>query len=413
MKNNLILSAAIFAVLLMSGALRAQSLDELLLLADSANFTIASARLQYQAAVEKVNGSGVLPNPQLTLSVAGSHIETRLGPQQARISIMQMFPWFGSLSAEKQQEALMAQAAYHQYIAKRNNLFYEFSLGYYDLYASRKTAELLLQDIQLLNSLEETAIQQFREGKSSMVEVLKIQIRKEDQATQLALLEAKQEVLTRSLNHLLNRPADTGLAVPDTLVLKSETSGEGISGNPQLHALQHMNAAAATGVELAKKQGLPSFGIGLDYVVIGMGENLMSAENGRDAWMPMITVGLPIYRKRFRAEIRAAESRQEALQAEQEGAVNELLAEAASVDYELLEAKSTIALLEAQTEKTEQALAIQLAAYSAEGQSFSEVLETRRQLLMYRIEMEKALVAGLKAEARKSWLTNAYPSVEE
>ena len=392
---------------------QAQRLEDILQQADTSNLMIRAAQLEYQSTLARVNGAGVLPDPQLTVSVAGSHLETRLGPQQARVTLMQMFPWFGSLDAEKQREAIMAQVAYHEYLDQRNTLFYELSQQYYDLYEANKTILLLDQSLELMNSMEEVAIQRYQEAKTSMVDVLKIQIRKEEMETELALLEERVKVLNRTINLILNQPSTAAIVVPDTLLSGEIAPGSDLTNNPRLASLRQMKEATDWSATLAKKKGFPMVGLGLDYVVIGKGDGITLDDNGRDAWMPMITLGVPIYRRKYRAEVRSAEVLRESIAAGHEGKTNELLSEMETVNYEAFKTAAMAELLAAKISKTRQALSVQLSSYASDGEMFEELLLTRQQLLAFRIEMEKVLVEGLKAEAKRKFLTNSYHIGEE
>lgn len=387
---------------------QAQSLEAILQQADTANLMIRAAQLEYQSTLARADGAGVLPDPQLTISVAGSHIETRLGPQQARVTLMQMFPWFGSLDAEKQREAIMAQVAYQEYLDQRNKLFYELSQHYFDLYEVSKTILLLGESLELMNSMEEVAIQRYQEAKTSMVDVLKIQIRKEEMETELALLEERVKVLNRTINLFLNRPSADAIVVPDTLISGGIAPGSDLTNNPRLASIRQMKEATDWSTTLAKKKGFPMVGLGLDYVVIGKGEGIMLDDNGRDAWMPMITMGLPIYRRKYRAELRSSEVLRESLAAGYEGKTNELLSEMEAVDYEVFKTAAMAELLTEKIRKTSQALSVQLSSYASDGEMFEELLRTRQQLLAFRIEMERVLVEGLKAGAKRKFLTNSY-----
>lgn len=387
---------------------QAQSLEAILQQADTANLMIRAAQLEYQSTLARADGAGVLPDPQLTISVAGSHIETRLGPQQARVTLMQMFPWFGSLDAEKQREAIMAQVAYQEYLDQRNKLFYELSQHYFDLYEVSKTILLLGESLELMNSMEEVAIQRYQEAKTSMVDVLKIQIRKEEMETELALLEERVKVLNRTINLFLNRPSADAIVVPDTLISGGIAPGSDLTNNPRLASIRQMKEATDWSTTLAKKKGFPMVGLGLDYVVIGKGEGIMLDDNGRDAWMPMITMGLPIYRRKYRAELRSSEVLRESLAAAYEGKTNELLSEMEAVDYEVFKTAAMAELLAEKIRKTSQALSVQLSSYASDGEMFEELLRTRQQLLAFRIEKERVLVEGLKAGAKRKFLTNSY-----
>ncbi|MCO6492673.1 MAG: hypothetical protein J5I98_29920, partial [Phaeodactylibacter sp.] len=79
----------------------AQSLDGLLLAADSANLELKALYQDYLAALEKAPQVSQLPEPEAGLGVFPLPVETRLGPQWVRLSATQMFPWKGTLEARK------------------------------------------------------------------------------------------------------------------------------------------------------------------------------------------------------------------------------------------------------------------------------------------------------------------------
>ena len=76
-------------------------LDEYLQTAAQNNPGLKVKFNEYMAALERVPQAGALPDPTVAFGYFVQPIETRLGPQQAKISAMQMFPWFGTLSARE------------------------------------------------------------------------------------------------------------------------------------------------------------------------------------------------------------------------------------------------------------------------------------------------------------------------
>jgi hypothetical protein len=54
---------------------------------------------EYMAALEIAPQVKSLPDPQLAFGYFIQPVETRVGPQQFKISASQMFPWFGTLKA--------------------------------------------------------------------------------------------------------------------------------------------------------------------------------------------------------------------------------------------------------------------------------------------------------------------------
>ena len=72
-------------------------IDRYLVLAAENNPGLRSRFNAYMAALETVPQAGALPDPQLAFAYFIRPVETRLGPQEFRISASQMFPWFGTL----------------------------------------------------------------------------------------------------------------------------------------------------------------------------------------------------------------------------------------------------------------------------------------------------------------------------
>ena len=95
-----------------------QSLDFYLEVALQKNPDLKAAYFSFEAQLEKVEQVKFLVNPTLGFGYFISPIETRLGSQQTKISLSQIFPWFGTLSAKKDVASLMAAAQFEQF---RNN----------------------------------------------------------------------------------------------------------------------------------------------------------------------------------------------------------------------------------------------------------------------------------------------------
>ena len=91
----------IIALILISGlGLQAQTLEDYFKIAAENNPGLLSQYKEFEAALQKVPQVSTLPDPSLSVSALGQMIETRVGPQQARFSLTQMFPWFGTLKAQ-------------------------------------------------------------------------------------------------------------------------------------------------------------------------------------------------------------------------------------------------------------------------------------------------------------------------
>ena len=99
-------------------------LDNYLELAGKNNPGVKAAFSQYLAALEKVPQVGSLPDPQGSLDFFLKPMELLNGNQVGSISVMQMFPWFGTLKLAKDEASLMAKAQF--------SLFQESKAGLLD-----------------------------------------------------------------------------------------------------------------------------------------------------------------------------------------------------------------------------------------------------------------------------------------
>ena len=111
-KNNIVI---IILILIGFSAPAQDELDDYLVTAAENNPGLKATFNEYMAALEKVPQAGSLPDPTLAFGFFIRPVETRLGPQQARISATQMFPWFGTLNAKEDVVTEMAKAKYEMF----------------------------------------------------------------------------------------------------------------------------------------------------------------------------------------------------------------------------------------------------------------------------------------------------------
>lgn len=130
-------------------------------------------------------------------------------------------------------------------------------------------------------------------------------------------------------------------------------------------------------------------GLGLDYSIISPRDVENLEGNGRDAIMPMLSITLPIYRKKYKASIKQAELMEESTEKAQAGLINEMNSEYEATKYELLKAEKRLSLYERQTQSAERALKLLLSGFSNSVSSFDEVLQVNQDLLDYQVQKLK------------------------
>jgi cobalt-zinc-cadmium efflux system outer membrane protein len=354
---------------------------------------------EYMAALEKVPQAGTLPDPQITFGYLIQPVETRVGSQQARISAMQMFPWFGTLNTKKDAVMETARSKYEMFEEAKARLFYNVKSTYYNLYFTGKAIDITMENIDILNTFRKLALIKLESGLVSSVDVLRVEIEIADLENQLASLKDNFFFMQAGFNNLLNVGEQNPVNIPDSLSnidfeLAHEAALDSIrKGNHQVLQLEFIEASYKKQEILAKKMGKPNLMLGFDYMVIGESGSPMTdpSESGKDAFVfPMVGISIPLYRQKYTSMVKEAVLMLESIENGKLDKINILKTtyEKASKDYK--DADRRIPLYQGQSGKAAKALNILQTEYETNGKNFEEVLRMERQLLKYRLELEKA-----------------------
>ena len=125
-----------------------------------------------------------------------------------KFSLSQMFPWFGTLDAKEDIASKLAESKFQEFLAHRLSLFRDVKEAYFPLIELNEHIRLQQENLSLLTSYKELATIQFANGKGTMVDVLRIDVRIEDVKSELLLLNEKMNPLQVRFNLLLNRSSD-------------------------------------------------------------------------------------------------------------------------------------------------------------------------------------------------------------
>ena len=379
--NYLILVLVLYAT-----SVNSQTLNDYLGIASQNNPEIQSAYKEFEAALQKAPQVSSLPDPSLTMSAFGRMIETRVGAQEARFSLMQMFPWFGTLEAKKNAANLMAEATFQNYLDSRNEVFLMVKKSYAEIYEINKMIHLEEENLEILDNYRELALSKFKNGKGAMVDVVRIDIKRNESDTNIQLLKDQNEPFQIEFNSLLNRELDVSINIPDSLtIVENKVPFEKDSlfnSNPKLIRLDKKLLSFEAEKVAERKEGFPMIGLGLDYSIISKRDVPGLEMNGQDAIMPMLTVTLPIFRKKYNAKQKEVDFMMQATTFEKQAIKNNLQTNYSMANYNVSKAKTLKELYIKQTESTKQAISLLIAAYSNSGTDFEEILRMNQDLLM-------------------------------
>lgn len=387
----------------------AQTLDDYFREAAENNPGLKASYKDFEAAMQKVPQVSSLPDPNFSFGYFISPVETRVGPQRAKFSLTQMFPWFGTLKARGDAATLQAEAKYQAFLDVRNKLYFEVAAAYFPLYELNKWKQTEQENIDILESYKIIANKNFENGKGAMVDVLRVDIMLKDARTRLNILNDKEKPLLSVFNQLLDRGENENVAVVDSLSIEDfpeEMERDSLlHRNPVLNELELKTRASKASEEAAQKQGLPNVGVGLDYVVVGQPSGMSSPDDGKNALMPMVSVSIPLFRDKYKAAEKEARLMQESFSLKRENVFNSLTSEFDKVNFEMQQQQQLIDLYDDQIRTIRQSLSLLFSAYRNSGKEFEEVLRMQQELLQYEKSKATALAEFHIALSKFNYLT--------
>lgn len=369
---------------------------------------------QYLSALQQIPQVNTLPDPELFFGYFISPIETRVGPQQARFGLTQMFPWFGTLGAKGEAASQMVKAKFEAFQVSRNQLFYQVHKQWYKLYQIDQSIQILQENIEILETFESLATQRYENNQVGQVDVLRVQIEKEDLKTRLELLNDNKTVAIQAFNELLNRSEENSIVIADTLksqhlaMSKADIEQAVLHRNPNLAKIDFQASSARSSIKAARKEGLPKFGLGLDYVVTDE-RNMAMPNNGQDAIMARVGIQIPLYRKKYQAKEQQARIELNAVQNRRSSVENHLQTKLEQALRNYKNAQRRIVLYkDVQIQRTRQAIDILTQQYATGHTDFEELLRLQRKQLDYELAQVKALVDQNSAVAQIEYLYGKY-----
>jgi len=307
--------------------LPAQQLQSYIQEAAANNPDIQAFEIRYNIAQEKVNEANTLPNTTIGAGYFVSQPETAMGPQRVQLSVSQMLPWFGTITARENYASSMADTEFVEIVIAKRKLALEVAQLYYRLYAIRARQKVLDENIQLLKTYERLALTSVEVGTASAVDVLRLQIRQNELLQQKEILLQQDKGIQAGFNKKLDRRYDIVVQVVTSLEIPEvdlKYNYDSLSDNPELLKYDRLYESVVQSELLNQKQRAPSFGVGLDYVVVAEGTDMMLGDSGKDMIMPMATLSIPIFNNAYSSISKQNELRQKELEAQKNERLNVL-----------------------------------------------------------------------------------------
>jgi cobalt-zinc-cadmium efflux system outer membrane protein len=230
----------------------------------------------------------------------------------------------------------------------------------------------------------------------------------------LKTLEELRTPIVARLNASLNRQSLDMLPWPR----KEEFQAEQISRekviaslkaqNPELQALDFERQAAASRVELAKKNYWPDVGVGLGWIDTGPAMNPGTPDSGKDPVILMFTMNVPIWRDRYAAVERQAKADVLKTAQQKTQTENMIIARTERVLYDYQDSDRKAKLYgDVLVPKAEELLGASETAYRGGALDFLSLINAQQKLLEFQLRYERSVADNQQRRAELEMLVGA------
>lgn len=390
MRYTFIIGASLLIMTKVSG----QDLNAYIEEAIDNNPEIQSFDLRYQIAEEKINEVNNVQNTEFSAGYFVSEPETRTGPQRAKLSVKQMLPWFGTVGKREDYAAAMADSEYVEMVIAKRKLALSVSNLYYTLYGIRAKQNVLDDNYNLLKTYEQLALTATEVGKASAVDVLRLQIRQNEVQQEKEVLMHKSKGIQAALNNLLNRNYDEEILAVSDLEIPEEDpilGYDALSLNPELLKYDKLYESVTQSEKLNQKESAPNIGFGLDYIAVSERTDVDLSDNGKDVVMPMVSLSIPIFNKKYKSISKQNELRQQEIKSQKDSKLNVLQSTFSKAISQRNEARIKFNLQKKNLKQAKYAEEILIKNYENGTIDFNDVLDIQELQLKFGINQIEAI----------------------
>lgn len=372
----------------------AQQLEVLIEEALTNNPEIQKFELQYKRASEKVNEVNTIPNTEFGVGYFVSEPETRTGAQRFKVSAKQMLPWFGTITSRENYVSSLADAKYEDIVIAKRKLMALVSQSYYNLYANKSKQGVLSENIKLLDTYETLALTSVEVGKASAVDVLRLQMRQNEMQQLKEVLQQQFLAEQTNLNNLLNRDNDVSVTIVDELDLPSEDfeiNAVSIALHPELLKYDKLYQSVEQSELLNQKERSPMIGFGLDYINVDERPNMSFTDNGKDIIMPMVSVSIPIFNKKYQSQSKQNDLEQQEITAQKQERLNMLETLLSNAINKRISARISYATQTKNLKQAKDAEDILIKSYETGTIDFNDVLDIQELQLKFQMNQIESI----------------------
>lgn len=366
------------------------------------NPKVRAAYQQYLISLESIHQVGPL-DPEITAGYFITPMMMPDGEQRAMLSLMQMFPWFGSLQTDRNMRSKEAERMYWLFVQRINEVFFEMKGMMIDY-------SLLSRESKLYDSLIHVSYEEERllranlaSGEGGLESIIRLHQERDEYENRLLELSHSLGSIRERLRLLANEAG--GVELQDLGYNSSEMlvwEGSGPEQHPLWQSYLSREESLDYKVELAKKMGKPMMGLGMAYTLVSPLSGMPEPGNPRNLVQPMLSVSLPIYQKKYRATVDRAMLEKQELEEQKAATINQWEMELSTLRASWQSSTDREALLMRKWDRIKDLQDLAMASQSSGEEALLSLLKLKKEVfrLQFDLEREKHQRAHLTNQLR-------------
>jgi outer membrane protein, heavy metal efflux system len=360
---------------------------------------------RWQASVLSISRARRLPDPTISFGYFVRSVETRVGPQRARVNLQQAFPWPTRLTAGADAASAQARAIQRRFEAKVLMVAKEVSIAYWNLWQLRIIRDIHSQHLEVIRNLSESVRTRLSIGEATLAELQQIDLdaaRIEDNINAMNEQEHSAEAQLSAAIGVSSEFFISTFQEPGAALMPKETFEDLLSMlrvHPMVESTGFWAQFAESTARAENAHRLPSFTVGIDWIITGEATVPDIEDSGKDALIVGAGMTIPLWQGNYADGVAAAKAESRAYLAQQKAVFDKAKAQLTTTYSILRDAVRRVDLyimtLVPQAEAVYESV---LGAYMVGRGSVAQVLLSQRDLLELRIELQRA-----RADYERAW----------
>jgi len=353
--------------------------------------SLEAARHRAARLSQKAPQDRALPDPMIEMA-AGSMAETAAGRVDAVGVVKQQIPFPGKRSAAAAASESEAAAARAEIKALELKLTEQVHAAWWDLYLAEQTISISRESRSVLEALREVIDARVATDQAAQADQLRLANEVSLVDRDLANADQLHNTARARLNSLLNRPSGSALPSAAGARIPSAGSLDGLlaqaqSKHPEVAAAEQRANAFRHRLKRAELEKYPDFTAGIAGAAVS-DSGLSRVANGRDQVYATLGVSIPLWQEPRRAMIREAQEGIAETESMLAATRSELRYRVEEAWYRAKTSRDVASLFETRLiPDAKQAYDVTLSGYSSGKSSYTDLMETWRGLLGYRLQL--------------------------